>query len=112
MKARVQSLKQLKEIATRELEAEFKSNYQKATLDGAMQGIAFVMYTLELCQGWREKRQKKLFEDMLSVLDLPEGAPWMEAYNGKTLLEKIETTYGLDFNQLLERSDALTPLDE
>lgn len=109
MKVRIQSVADVKKIAARELEAEFKSQYQSAILDGVIQGMAFVMYTLELNQGWRETRQQRLFDDMLSVLNLPEAAPWVQSYKGLDLQKHIEERFGVDFDKILQRIEALPP---
>lgn len=109
MKCKIQSVEDLKKAASKKLEDEFTRRYQQAILDGAMQGIAFVMYTLESRQGWKGKRQQKLFEDMLSVTDLPEIAPWLEPYNAADIRKHIEQTYNIDFNRLLQRVSATPP---
>lgn len=111
MKARVQSVEQIKEIASQKLQEEFNQRYQQATLEGAIQGMAFVMYALELRQGWKGKRQAKLFEDMLSITDLPEIAPWLQPYNALDIKRHIEEEYGIDFTKLLQRVDAMPPED-
>lgn len=48
MKARIQSVEQLKQVASAKLQEEFSQRYQEATLEGAIQGMAFVMYSLEM----------------------------------------------------------------
>lgn len=109
MKARIQSVADIKKIAARELEEEFKERYQDAVLGGVIQGMAFVMYTLELNQGWKETRQQRLFDDMLSVLNLPEAAPWIQSYKGADLQKHIEAEFGVDFDKILQRIEALPP---
>ena len=47
MKARIQSIEQLKEIATRELQTEIDQQISDALLDGAAQGMAYVMWGKE-----------------------------------------------------------------
>ncbi len=111
MKARIQSVEQLKRIASAELQNEFAKRYQEATLEGAIQGMAFVMYVLETAQGWKQKRQTKLFEDMMSLTDLPELAPWLQPYNALDIRKHIETEYGIDFRKLLQRVEAIPPED-
>jgi len=106
MRARIQSVEDVKRIAARKLEDDFNARYEKATLDGAMQGIAFVMYTLEISQGWKDKRQKKLFEDMVSMMDIPDLAPWIESFSAEDIKKHIEDKYQIDFRRLLERVDA------
>lgn len=109
MKVRIQSVDDLKKEASKKLQNEFNQRYQEAILEGAIQGMAFVMYALEFRQGWKEKRQKKLFEDMLSVTDIPEIAPWLKPYNALDIKKHIEETYGIDFSKLLNRVAALPP---
>lgn len=109
MKVRIQSVDDLKKEASKKLQDEFNQRYQEAILEGAVQGMAFVMYVLEFHQGWKEKRQKKLFEDMLSVTDIPEIAPWLKPYNALDIKKHIEETYGIDFNKLLNRVASLPP---
>lgn len=109
MKVRIQSVDDLKKEASKKLQDEFNRRYQEAILEGAVQGMAFVMYVLEFQQGWKEKRQKKLFEDMLSITDIPEIAPWLKPYNALDIKKHIEETYGIDFNKLLNRVAALPP---
>lgn len=53
MKARIQTVEQLKQVASVKLQDEFNQRYQEATLEGAIQGMAFVMYALEMGQGWK-----------------------------------------------------------
>ena len=109
MKSRIQTVDQLKQVVAAKLQGEFNQRYQQATLEGAIQGMAFVMYVLEMTQGWKQKRQKKLFEDMLSLTDLPELAPWLQPYNALDIRKHIETEYGIDFRKLLSRVEALPP---
>ena len=106
MRTRIQSVEDLKKVAARKLESEFNEHYAKAILDGAMQGVAFVMYTLEMSQGWKVKRQQKLFEDMISLMDVFDTADWLEPFNAADVKRHIEDEYGIDFSQLLERVDA------
>lgn len=109
MRCPIQSVDDLKKAASKRLEEEFSQRYQEATLEGAIQGMAFVMYVLETAQGWKQKRQTKLFEDMLFLTDLPELAPWLQPYNALDIRKHIETEYGIDFRKLLQRVGALPP---
>lgn len=109
MKSRIQSVAELKKVAAASLQEEFTKQYQEATLEGAIQGMAFVMYTLEMCQGWKGVRQQKLFENMLGLCDIPEAAPWLEPYNGGDIRKHIETEFGVDFTKLLSRVAAISP---
>lgn len=109
MKSRIQTVDQLKQVVAAKLQNEFNQRYQQATLEGAIQGMAFVMYVLETAQGWKQKRQTKLFEDMLSLTDIPELAPWLQPYNALDIRKHIETEYGIDFRKLLSRVEALPP---
>lgn len=110
MKSRIQSVEQLKQIASAKLQEEFSERYQEATLEGAIQGMAFVMYALEMGQGWKKARQKKLFENMMSICDLADAAPWLQPFNAVDIRKHIETEFGIDFTKLLQRVAAL-PLD-
>ena len=78
MKARIQSVDDLKRIASAKLEDEFNSRYQQAILEGAAQGMAFVMYALEVNQHWKEVRQRRLFDDMLRLTQL--GEYWFKQF--------------------------------
>ena len=111
MKARVQSVAQLKQIATAELQGEFTKRYQEATLEGAIQGMAFVMYALEMGQGWKKGRQQKLFESMMGLCDIADAAPWLPPFNAVDIKKHIETDFDIDFNKLLQRV-AVTPSDK
>lgn len=55
MKSRIQTVDQLKQVVAAKLQNEFNQRYQQATLEGAIQGMAFVMYVLEMAQGWKQK---------------------------------------------------------
>jgi len=109
MKARIQTVEQLKQIASAKLQDEFSQRYQEATLEGAIQGMAFVMYALEMGQGWKKGRQQKLFENMLWLCDIPESMPWLQPYNAVDIRKHIETEFGVDFTQLLKRVAAAPP---
>lgn len=109
MKARIQTVEQLKQVASAKLQDEFSQRYQEATLEGAIQGMAFVMYVLEVEQGWKKGRQQKLFESMLGLCDLTEAAPWVNPYNAVDIRKHIETDFGIDFNKLLQRVAATPP---
>jgi hypothetical protein len=109
MKSRIQTVEQLKKIVSDKLQDEFNQRYQEATLEGAIQGIAFVMYVLETAQGWKQKRQTKLFEDMLAITDLPSLVPWLKSYEALDIKKHIETEYGIDFCKLLTRVEASSP---
>lgn len=106
MRARIQSVEDVKKIAKKNLQEEFNEHYAEATLTGAMQGIAFVMYALEMSQGWKEKRQQKLFEDMVALLDVFDTATWLNSFNAADIKKHIEDTYNIDFSRLLARVDA------
>lgn len=109
MKARIQSVEQLRQAASAKLREEFAERYQQATLEGAIQGMAFVMYALEMRQGWKKGRQQKLFENMMSLCDVSEAAPWLQPYNAVDIKKHIETEFDIDFTRLLKRVDALPP---
>lgn len=109
MKARIQSVEQLKKIATAQLQDEFAKRYQEATLEGAIQGIAFVMYALEKGQGWKKGRQQKLFDNMMGLCNLVEVAPWLQPYSAVDIRKHIETEFDIDFTKLLQRVDTLPP---
>lgn len=111
MKSRIQSVAQLKQIASAELQGEFRKRYQEAMLEGALQGMAFVMYALEMSQGWKKGRQQKLFENMLGLCDIPKSAPWLKPYDAIDIKKHIETEFDIDFGKLLQRV-AATPLDK
>lgn len=101
MKVRIQSVDDLKRIASAKLEDEFNSRYQQAILEGAAQGMAFVMYALEVNQHWKEVRQRRLFDDMLSLMQL--GESWFKPFQASEMKKHIEEEYGIDFNQLFEK---------
>lgn len=109
MKARIRSVDQLKQVAASKLQEEFNQRYQEATLAGAMQGMAFVMYALEMGPGWKKVRQQRLFETMLRLCDVPESLPWVQPYNAGDIREHIETEFGIDFTSLFQRVAALPP---
>lgn len=109
MKARIQTVEQLKQVASAKLQDEFNQRYQEATLEGAIQGMAFVMYALEMRQGWKQVRQQKLFENMMELCDLSEATPQSQPYNAMDLRKHIETEFGIDFTKLLQRVTALPP---
>ena len=109
MKARIQTVEQLKQAASAKLHEEFSQRYQEATLEGAIQGMAFVMYALETSQGWKKGRQQKLFESMMGLCDMPEAAPWLQPYNAVDIRKHIETEFGIDFSKLLRRVAATPP---
>ena len=109
MRCPIQSVDELKKAASKRLEEEFSQRYQEATLEGAIQGMAFVMYALEMCQGWKKSRQQKLFENMMGLCDIPESAPWLNPYNALDIRKHIETEFGIDFSKLLNRVEALPP---
>jgi len=111
MKSRIQSVEQLKQVASAKLQEEFTARYQEATLEGAIQGMAFVMYALEMGQGWKKGRQQKLFKNMLELCDISEAAPWLQPYNAVDIRKHIETEFDIDFTKLLKRVAALPPED-
>ena len=109
MKARIQTVEQLKQVASAKLQDEFNQRYQEATLEGAIQGIAFVMYALEVGQGWKQVRQQKLFKNMMELCDLSDATPQSSPYNAMDIRKHIETEFGIDFTKLLRRVAALPP---
>lgn len=109
MKARIQSVEQLKQVASAKLQEEFSQRYQEATLEGAIQGMAFVMYALEMSQGWKKGRQQKLFDGMMGLCDLSDAAPWLQPFNAVDIRKHIETEFEIDFTKLLKRVEALPP---
>lgn len=109
MKARIQSVDDLKRIASQKLKEEFDDRYEQAMLEGAMQGMAFVMYVLEVTRGWKDKRQQELFKDMVGIMELPEKAPWLEIFQAQDIKKHIEEKYGIRFQVLLDKVDATPP---
>lgn len=109
MRCPIQSVDELKKAASKRLEEEFSQRYQEATLEGAIQGMAFVMYALEMYQGWKKSRQQKLFDGMLSLCDLSDAAPWLQPFNAVDIRKHIETEFEIDFTKLLKRVEALPP---
>ena len=99
MKSRIQSVDKLKAIATRELKAEIDQQISDALLDGAAQGMAYVMWVLELSFGWKDARQKKLFEEMKCFMSL--GESWIRPIDGESLVEHIKNRFGIDVDELL-----------
>ena len=99
MKSRIQSVDELKAIATRELKAEIDQQISDALLDGAAQGMAYVMWVLELSFGWKDARQKKLFEEMKCFMSL--GESWIRPIDGESLVEHIKNRFGIDVDELL-----------
>lgn len=109
MRCSIQSVDELKKAASKRLQEEFSQRYQEATLEGAIQGMAFVMYSLEMTQGWKKSRQQKLFEGMMSLCDLSDAAPWLQPFNAVDIRKHIETEFEIDFTKLLKRVEALPP---
>lgn len=103
MKVRIQSVDQLKQEVSARLQEEFNERYQEATLEGAIQGIAFVMYAIEIGYGWKKERQQKLFKSMLELCDLVDALPEWQPYNAVDIRKHIETEFGIDFTKLLQR---------
>lgn len=99
MKARIQSIDQLKEIATKQLKDEFDQQLSDALLDGAAQGMAFTMWVLETCFGWKKQRQQKLFEEMVSMMNL--GESWVKSFDGESLVDHIKKEFGIEIDTLL-----------
>ena len=100
MKARIQSVDDLQRIASQKLKDEFDARYEQAMLEGAMQGMAFVMYVLEVTRGWK---------DMVGIMELPEKAPWLEIFQAQDIKKHIEEKYGIQFQVLLDRVAATPP---
>lgn len=109
MRCPIQSVDELKKAASKRLEEEFSQRYQEATLEGAIQGMAFVMYALEMSQGWKKSRQQKLFDGMMGLCDLSDAAPWLQPFNAVDIRKHIETEFEIDFTKLLKRVEALPP---
>lgn len=99
MKARIQSVEQLKAIATKQLKNEFDQQISDALLDGASQGIAFTMWILESCFGWKQQRQQKLFDAMISMMNL--GENWVQSFDGESMVDHIKNEFGIEVATLL-----------
>lgn len=99
MKARIQSIDQLKKIATKQLKNEFDQQLSDALLDGAAQGMAFTMWMLETCFGWKKQRQQKLFHEMAGMINL--GENWITSFNGESMVEHIKNEFDVDLITLL-----------
>ena len=99
MKARIQSVDQLKAIAIRELQTEIDQQISDALLDGAAQGMAYVMWVLEISYGWKDSRQKKLFEEMKGFIKLGESG--RTPITGESIVNHIKERFGLDIDELL-----------
>ena len=99
MKARIQSIEQLKELAIRELQTEIDQQISDALLEGAAQGMAYVMWVLELSYGWKGARQKKLFEELKGFSKLGENR--QTTITGESIVNHIKERFGLDVDELL-----------
>lgn len=99
MKARIQSVQQLKEVAARELKAELDQQISDALLDGAAQGMAYVMWVLEMNYGWKDKRLQKLFQEMQNMMDL--GESWLKPLEGDSLVSHFQEKYSINVDDLL-----------
>ena len=106
MKARIQSIDKLKEIAIRELQTEIDQQISDALLDGAAQGIAFVLWVLDISFGWKDVRQHKLFDAMKSVIALRES--WVKPVNGDSLVSYIKEKFDIDVDKLLQEECSTT----
>lgn len=106
MKARIQSVDQLKAIATRELQQEINQQISDALLDGAAQGMAFVMWVLDMSFGWKDVRQQKLFDAMKSVMAL--GESWVKPLDGESLVSYIREKFDIDVDELLHEKCSTT----
>lgn len=109
MKARIQSVEQLRKVAAESLKEEFARRYEEATITGAVQGMALVMYVLEFSYGWKRDRQQKLFQAILDLMKLSEDAAFLQPYCGADIQEHLEKDYGIDFRKLLDKVAAVDP---
>lgn len=97
-KKRAMSVGQIRRIAAKKLEDDIQQRVATAVLEGAMQGIAFVMYTLEQNRGWKQVRQQGLFDDMMAVMEAYSG--WFRPVDGRSIVEHIRGMYDIDFDKL------------
>lgn len=109
MKARIQSVEQLKKAAALKLQEEFAARYEEATITGAVQGMALIMYVLEFSYGWKEVRLQKLFQALLDMMKLTEDASFLQPYSGADIQAHLEKDYGIDFKKLLDKVVAVDP---
>ena len=95
MKSRIDRNPLLSKEAQKEL-SDFRVFLQ--VKDGiAQQAVAAMLYAYHL-QGFRKKRIKKMFENIISVLEMP---PMLNgAVVGIDLMHFLEDRYGVDFDRV------------
>lgn len=73
------------------------SMFLEAKDDVAQQTVAAVLYAYHL-QGWRTKRIRRMFENIISILEMP---PTMSgSVEGTDLMQFLENKYGIDFKRV------------
>ena len=55
---------------------------------------------MELSFGWKDVRQKKLFEEMKTLMSL--GESWIRPIDGESLVEHTKNKFGIDYKTWID----------
>ena len=79
--------------------------FLEAKDDVAQQTIAAVLYAYHL-QGWRTKRIRRMFENIISILEMP---PTINgSVEGTNLMNFLQDKYGIDFERVKLQTETKT----
>lgn len=90
----------VKPAILKEVEREYARRYQEhqdtITHDIAVQLVAAVMYTLEVNEGWGEKRLRRLMNEIAGTFEDMGGIGFASEFDTDDITEHIERKYGID----------------
>ena len=81
-----------------ELEKIQRKCYKDGLIDGVYQGIAVAMFTLDMHNGWKQKRLSDFFENINNTLKFPEV--FGKQITAIDAANAIKDKYGIDLDNL------------
>ena len=100
MKALVTPKQQLKPRVVKEVEREYMRRYQEhqnaIQKDITVQLIAAVLYTLNVCEGFGEKRLRRFFEELNGTFQDMDGVGFAGRFDADDLTDLVRERFGID----------------
>ena len=100
MKALVTPKQQLKPRVMKEVEREYARRYQEhqnaIQKDISVQLTAAVLYTLNVCEGFGEKRLRRFFAELNGTFEDMSGVGFAGEFDCDDLAEAVREKFGID----------------
>ena len=100
MKALVTDKQKLKPRVVKEVEREYTRRYQEhqnaIQKDIAVQLVAAVLYTLNICEGFGKARLRRIFDELTGTFADMNGVGFAGQFDGDDLTDLVRERFGID----------------